>query len=392
MKDSYDVIVVGAGPAGSSVAEVCAKSGLDVLVLERNKEIGEPKRCAEGFSENSVRRLQLDIPEDCIAQKIEGAIVYAPNGKEVRIEFEKAKGYVLERKKFDKWLASNAEKSGAEIIKKAMVHELIKDNGFVTGVRANLGGNIEIRSKVVVAADGAESFIARKAGLQTNKVLDLVDSGFQYEMDNIDLENPNMIEIYISTKIAPGGYVWIFPKGEKRANVGIGIRPCERTAKSYLDEFISKREDLKKGRILEINGGSVPVGGFMKNMVADGLIGVGDAVNQVNPLHGGGISEAITAGRIAGYIIKDAFDRNDFSAKSLSDYNKIWWNERGNHLKKVDKIREAVENMNDDNLNDLAEVLSGEDLTKLSQGKNLSKFAKILVRYKMKDLARKIGF
>jgi digeranylgeranylglycerophospholipid reductase len=393
MKNNYDVIVVGAGPAGSSTAEVCAKNGLDVLILERNPEIGVPKRCAEGLSDNAVKRLQLNIPKDCIAQTIEGDIVYAPNGKKVEIRFEKTSGYVLERKRFDKWLASNAEKAGAEIIRKAMVYDLIKDNGFVTGVKANINGkDTDIKSKVVVAADGAESMIAREAGLKTNKALNLVDSGFQYEMDNIDLENPHMIEIYVGTKIAHRGYVWIFPKGEKRANVGIGIRPEERTAKSYLDEFISKRECLKKGRILEVNGGSVPVGGLMKNMVTNGLVTVGDAANQVNPLHGGGIAEAITAGRIAGSVIKNAFDNNDFSSKSLSEYNKIWWNERGKKLKKVEKIREAFENMDDNNMNDLAEVLSGEDLIGLSKGKNLSKFAKILVKYKMKGLARKIGF
>ena len=393
MKDSYDVVVVGAGPAGSSTAEVCAKNGLDVLVLERNPEIGVPKRCAEGFSENAVKRLQLDIPEDCIAQKIEGAIVYAPNGKEVVIKFGQSNGYILERKKFDKWLVSNAEKAGAQVVTRAMVYDLIKNNGFVTGVKANFDGNdVEIKSRVVVAADGAESMVARKAGLKTSKTLDVVDTGFQYEMSDIDLRDPHMIEIYVSTKIAPRGYVWIFPKEERRANVGIGIMPCERTAKSYLDEFVAKREDLKKGRVLEVNAGCVPVGGFMRNMVANGLLGVGDAVNQVNPMHGGGIAEAITAGRIAGNIIRNAFDRNDFSAKALDEYNKIWWNERGNHLKKVERVRKAFEKMDDDNMNDLVDALSGKDLTDLSRGKNLSKFAKILIKYKMKGLARKIGF
>ena len=393
MKESYDVIVVGAGPAGSSTAEVCAKHGLSVLILERNPQIGEPKRCGEGLSHNSVKRLKLNLPQDCIAQTIEGIIVYAPNKKKVVIRFEEEKGYVLERKKFDKWLAANAVKAGAGVVKNARVYDLIKDNGRVAGVKVDImGDKKEIKSKIVVAADGVESMIARMSGLNTNKTLQLVDSGFQYEMGNIKLEDPHMLEIYVGTKLAPRGYAWIFPKGEKRANVGIGIRPGDRPAKEYLDEFIESRDDMKNAKILEINGGSVPVGGLMKNMVANGLIGVGDAVNQVNALHGGGIAESITAGKIAGEIINKCIKNGDVSANVLSEYNKIWWKERGDHLAKVEKVREAFEKMNDQNMNNLADVLSGEDLVDLARGRNIIKLSKILLKYKMKNLSDMLGF
>lgn len=391
MKDSYDVIVVGGGPAGSSTAEECAKLGLDVLVLERNPQIGEPKRCGEGLSHNSVLRLGLDIPADCIAQDIDGAVVYAPNGKEILVEFKEAQGHILHRKKFDKWLASNAERAGAEIIRNALVYDLIKEDGFVTGVRAKMDKDYEIKSKVVVAADGAESLIARKSGLKTNKALNLVDSGFQYEMSGIEMKYPSKINLFVGTTIAPRGYVWIFPKG-KTANVGIGILPSENTAKSYLDKFIESNEGLKKGSIVEVNGGCVPVGGLMENMVADGLVGVGDVVNQVNALHGGGMAEAITAGRMAGKVIKKAIDSGDVSAKALDEYNKVWWKERGNHLAKVVKVREAFEKMTDKNMNNLADSLSGEDLVDLARGKNLLKLSKILLKYEMKNLSDLIRF
>lgn len=394
LKDSYDVIVVGAGPAGSSTAESCAKQGLDVLVLERNAEIGAPKRCGEGLSHNSVMRLGLDIPKRCIAQEIYGAIVYAPNMRRIDVKFTGTEGYTLERKVFDKWLASNASKAGAKIITKARVHDIIKEDGFVKGVVANImHEEVKISSKIVVAADGVESMVARKAGLRTNKSLNLVDTGFQYEMSNIELENPNAIVLHFGTAIAPRGYVWVFPKGSDIANVGIGIAPGSgETAKKYLDDFIHRREELKRGSIIEVNGGCVPVGGFLKNMVADGLIGVGDAVNQVNPIHGGGIAESITAGRMAGGIIAKAFAARDFSTNALNEYNRLWWKERGEKLKNVEKVREAFEKMSDEQMNDLAEVLSGEDLVDFTRGTNLPKLAKVLIRYKMMGIARSIGF
>jgi digeranylgeranylglycerophospholipid reductase len=188
--------------------------------------------------------------------------------------------------------------------------------------------------------------------------------------------------------------VWVFPKGKDIANVGIGISGIgyEKTAKQYLDNFILSKPELNKGSIIEVKGGCIPVGGFLDNMVSNGLVGVGDAVNQVNPIHGGGIAESIKAGRIAADVIAKVVKKNDVSAKALSEYNKIWWKECGERLKKVEKIREMFEKMSDDEMNDLAEVLSGQDLVDLTHGKNYTKLAKLYMKYKAKRIRRKFGF
>lgn len=393
-KKEYDVIVVGAGPAGTSAAKTLAEKGLDVLVLDRNQEIGTPVRCGEGLSDNSVKKLGLKLPEKCIAQGIEGAYVYAPNGKKINITFGGTKGYILERKMFDKWLAIEASKAGAKVVAKANVYDIIKEGSYVCGVKfKTMNGDFSVKSKVVVAADGVESIICRQAGLKTNKNPMLVDSGFEYEMSNIKLTDPHKIELILGNEIAPRGYVWIFPKGDHVANVGIGIGGLGKgkTAKEYLDEFIESREDIKNGSIIEVKGGCIPVGGFMKNMVADGLVGVGDAVNQVNPIHGGGMAEAIEAGKIAGEVIANAFKKKDFSAKALDEYNERWWKECGERLQKVEKIREMFEKMTDEEMNDLAEVLSGEDLTDFAKGRNYLKLAKIYMKFKAKGIGRKLG-
>jgi digeranylgeranylglycerophospholipid reductase len=396
IKKEYDVVVVGCGPAGSNTAKELAEKGFNVVIFDRNFEIGCPKRCGEGISANSVKQLKLKIPSYCIAQKINGAYVYAPNGREVKIKFKGTEGYILERKVFDKWLAKQAVAAGAEIFSRATVTDVLWNGNFVNGVKVEtIDGLLEVRSKIVVAADGVESLVMRKAGIRTNKNPQLVDSGFQYEMAGIKLRDPHMIELFFGNEIAKRGYVWIFPKGKDCANVGVGISGAVgdvKRAKAYLDDFISRRRELSEGSIIEVNGGCIPVGGLMKNMVGNGILGVGDAVNQVNPIHGGGIAESIKAAKIAAEVIVGAFKKKDFSEKMLSQYNKKWWEERGKHLQKVERLREMVEKMTDQQLNDLAEILNGEDLSEFAHGRRLPKLIKIAAKMKMREIARKIGF
>ncbi len=379
----YDVIVVGAGPGGSATAKRCAELGLKVLMLEKRQEIGSPKRCGEGLSADAIENLGQKIPSYCIMRDIDGAIVFAPNNKKITIDYGRVAGYILERKQYDKWLAEEAARAGAKVQAKTTVTGVKKENDFVTGVNAKFENEeFSISSKVVVAADGVESKIARMAGLNTTNKPVNIDSGFQYEMVDIEMEDPNKIMIYFNTKMAPRGYLWIFPKGEDKANVGIGIGGVgyEKTAKQFLDEWIKTMPGLKNGSITEANAGGIPVGGFLENMVMNGLVVVGDAAHQVNPIHGGGMKEAAIAGRIAGNVISEAVKSNDVSQNSLSAYNKIWWDERGKHLLKVQKLREVIEKMSDEDLNMLVEALSGSDLVEFTRGNSLAKLGKILLK------------
>lgn len=383
LPEKAEVVVVGAGPGGTSTAKHLAEKGIDVVVFEKRQEIGSPKRCGEGLSENSIKLLGQKIPKQCIAQKINGAIVYAPNGKSVEIKFEETVGYILERKVYDKWLAEQAAKKGAKIIAKANVKDVIKSDGFVKGVVVEWEGKrYKVESKVVVGADGVESTIARKAGLNTTNALINLDSGYQFEMAGIELEDEHKLIFYFGNNIAPRGYVWIFPKGKDKANVGIGIGAGlgRKTAREYLHEFVERNENLRKGSILEINAGGIPVGGFLKNMVLNGFLVVGDAAHQVNPIHGGGMKEAQIAGRIAAQVIAEALEKDDVSAKTLSKYNEIWWKERGRELEKVQKLREVIEKLSDEDLNFLAENLTQKDLIDFTHGKSLSKLSKLLIK------------
>lgn len=364
----YDVVVVGAGPGGSITARECARKGLKVLLLEKRQEIGAPKRCAEGVNADTIKRLGFSGNERFIAQEMDGAQVYSPDG--TRISTPPAKGFILERKVFDKFLAYAAARAGAKVCAKADAVDLIKENGKVSGVVVNYGGEIfKIRSKMVVAADGVESKIARLAGLKTVALPKYYTSGYQYEMAGIRIEDPRKTYFYFGQSIAPGGYIWIFPKGADIANVGIGISSNnERTAKGYLDSWISKNPDVARGSIIEENAGGIPIGGFLEKMTADNLLAVGDAAHQVNPVHGGGLNESTFAGALAAEVISKAIEKGDTSSSGLDEYNKRWWKERGEKLKKLRKVVDVIEKLEDGDMNLVAKSLKSSDITLITNG------------------------
>jgi digeranylgeranylglycerophospholipid reductase len=382
--ENYDIVIVGAGPGGSSCAKTAAENGLNVLLIEKRKEIGAPKRCGEGLSLAAFKRINLKPEGDWLKQSIKGAFVFSPSGKRVAAYYPDEAGYVIERKIFDKWLAEQASYAGAKVLAGTRATALIKEDGKIKGLKIkNNDGEAEVKAKIVVAADGVESLVARWAGIRTNHTVADTCSGAQFEMSDIDIEDPHMLELYMGNEIAPGGYIWVFPKGDKLANVGIGTRynyAKGKTAYQYLKEFVDSHPNLKKGSILEVNTGCIPVGGPLKELSADNLLIVGDAAHQVNAIHGGGIGEAIKAGQIAGEVAAKCIKSRDCSASALKEYDIKWYEERGNRLTKLVKLRAVVEQLKDKELDYLADQLSGEDIIGLAGAKGYAKFAKILAK------------
>jgi digeranylgeranylglycerophospholipid reductase len=373
-----DAIIIGAGPAGTCCAKKLAENGFSVKVYDKRAEIGSPKRCGEGLSEAS-QNFVGKIPERCIAQRMKGARLYAPDGRYLDAILTEG-GFILERKVFDKWLAEEAVKAGAQVQAYTFISSLTKDhNGYYCGVKGDFMGNeFEEKARVIICATGAESPIRNQALGVFSKV-NLVDTCVQYEMTNVDVVS-DMIHIYLSSVLAPRGYVWVFPKGEHRANVGLGIIPQEKKPGAYLDEFLKLHPEINKGSIIEVNGGCVPVGGMVKDMVTNGFVLCGEAANHVNPIHGGGIKEAVMSGQMAADVIGECLKKNDVSKQALSKFNDVWWEERGNHLKRVEKLRETLEKLSDHDLNDLVDALKPEDIIEFARGAKLSVLAKVLMR------------
>ncbi|MBN1940734.1 MAG: NAD(P)/FAD-dependent oxidoreductase [Candidatus Diapherotrites archaeon] len=367
MESKFGVIVVGLGPAGLAVCNKLSEKGIKVLGLDRKQEIGTPKRCAEGLGNSWFKRLGLTPNPEWAVQKIEGASLFAPSMESISLKSKGPQGYVLERKMFEKHLAIEAASKGAVLKMKSDVIRAERKNNSVTLAVNEMGEEKTYSAPLVVAADGIDSRIARFLGLETsNKLID-VDSGYQYEMTNIDGYPAENINLFFGNNVAPRGYVWIFPKRKNTANVGIGIGGAEKkTAKEYLDKFIASHPGLAKGSVVEVNAGIIPVGGFLENMVKDNLVVVGDAAHQVDPVHGGGIGIAMEAGYIAANVIAEAVKKGDYSEKFLSQYNKKWYLERGDSLKKRLRVRLLLEKLSDEDFEYLVKSVTVEDVLKIS--------------------------
>ena len=219
----YDVVVIGSGPAGSTTARFAAETGAKVLIVERRAEVGVPVLCGEGVSQK-IDKWNIIEGKRWIANKVDGARIFSPNKTIVKISADMAgneTGYVLYRDIFDQELARSAVKAGAKLMLKTEAIDLLKEKEKIVGVKVKQFDDIfEIKADIVVGADGVESKVGKWAGITTTlKPYDL-ESCAQYTLTNIDCNN-NYCDFYLGNKIAPGGYVWVFPKGKDEANVGI---------------------------------------------------------------------------------------------------------------------------------------------------------------------------
>ncbi|MDD2340936.1 MAG: digeranylgeranylglycerophospholipid reductase [Methanosarcina sp.] len=363
MKGGYDVLVIGAGPAGSIAAKTAAEKGLDVLLIEKRQEIGDPVRCAEGVSKEYLKK-HVEIDKRWICADLKASHIYAPDGTRIEMAEEISGGevgYVLERKVFDRALAEQAAKAGAEVRVKTRATGLIIEDDFVKGAKLmHLGKEYDVRAKIVIGADGIESKVGRWAGIDTSLKPTDIETCTQYLVAGVDVDQDHC-EFYVGNEIAPGGYVWIFPKGEGKANIGIGIlgsktgkfkpRPID-----YLNTFLEKK--FPDAKIIEMVFGGVPVSGRIEKTSANGLMLIGDAARQADPITGGGILNAMDAGKLAGEAAYAAISSGDVSLQKLEEvYEKQWRATIGHEIDMSLVVKNCFINLNDEELNSLAHSL-----------------------------------
>jgi len=391
MKYDHDVIVVGGGPAGSTFARIAAQSGMDVLIIDKRKEIGVPVRCGEGLGRAEIIKQGMELPRPCYSTEIVGAKVISPNGRSIVWKDEGTRGWVLERKFFDKWLCEKAVEKGAKVRTYTRAIEVLKDEkGKPNGVKVTHGGRepYDIHAPLIVSAEGMESMMARQMGFKTVHSLYDVDTCYQYEMKPYDHEN--LIELYFGNAIAPRGYVWIFPKADKKANVGIGIGGNHESGpklcgmkgadpKRYLDEFIKNNEQLKDASTLLDFGGVISVGAPINEFVKDSCMVIGTAAHQVDPIHGGGIGLAMEAGIFAADVAMKAHKKKDYSKESLIEYEKRWRKEIGPTFEHRLRLRKVLEKVSDDDFNHVFNSLTQQDLKDVMDGNFAPTVAKVVV-------------
>lgn len=358
----YDLVVVGAGPGGAMAAQVAAQAGLAVLLLEKRQEIGAPVRCAEGVGHEPLASLLEPDPRWIAAEVTQIEIAAIADGATQTLRAAGGRGYVLERRIFDRALAERAAQAGAEVRVKTAATGLLVENGQVRGIKVQRGdfigctGEVEVEASVVIAADGIEAQVGHWAGLDVQLALQDTMVCVQYLMAGIKVD-PACTYYTICHELAPGGYAWVFPKGEGKANVGLGVQadlwqeiaegvsagPCaigSGTVLGLLTRFIEGQPLLAQGYPVALVAGNVPVALSPVRAVTGGLMLVGDAARQVDPLTGGGIINAMTAGKLAATVAIEAINCGDTSARFLGRYEEQWHRSVGHKLQRNYRLRE----------------------------------------------------
>ncbi len=341
--DNFDVIVVGGGPGGSTTAAFLAKKyGKKVLMLEKER-FPRDKPCGDAISGKSMGVLaDLGIKEAVEALepiKTHGVILSSPKGIVLEIPFKSkdpnrhSYGYVCKRFAYDDVVFQHAKGlKNVTTIEEFQVNELIYNGRQVVGVKGKdrkTGSEKEFGAKVVVGADGANGFVAGKLGVgafdDNHRVI-----AIRAYYDGVKGMKP-AIEIHFVKSLIPG-YFWIFPLNDHEANIGVGMiasdmKRLKLNLQKEMLEIVANhpvfKERFKGAKLVsEIKGWNLPLGSKIRKCAGDGYILVGDAASLIDPFSGEGIGNAMYSGRLAAQVIDNAFQKNDFSAATLVEYEK----------------------------------------------------------------------
>ncbi len=405
--EKYDAIVVGAGTAGCLAAKTVAEAGLKVCLVESKprEEIGE-KICGDALGEHHLKFLGLEKPTGGeLEAKIDGIKIFSPDENTIfTIADKDFIGYLLNRRLFGQWLLRKAVDAGATLQDSTTLRSPIIEKGAVVGITAkNLkSGNVsELRSKVVVDATGYFGMVRKQLPAEMGIDRDIANEDVEACYREIrqlkqETENTRYCEIYLNQKASPGGYVWIFPKGGARVNVGIGT--CMRKTgypnpKEQLYKTTFCKPMFEGSTVLAAGSWFDPVRRPLDNMVGNGVMLVGDAASLVNPIHGGGIGPSMLSGYFAGQQIAEALSKGEPTREALWGYNKRYIDTYGKKQGTLDIFKLFLLSCSDEDLNYgmNQKLMTEDDVLKAGMGDdfhlNITETAKRVFRG-----IRRVGF
>jgi len=358
MKPEYDIVVVGGGPAGLAAAISAAKNEVDVLLVETHDEIGLPVCCAEGISTSGLKRI-VEPEEEWIRCRIDGAKLFSPSGDSIFVDHPDA-GFILDRAKFEQHLANLAIQSGVEVLTGARAENPVNENGACKKVDVHSSGTVQtVRMKILIAADGVESSIARQLGLTKTLLPSMLASCAQYRVTDISIE-PHLLEFHFNVDGSPSGYAWMFPNSANSASIGLGVIPTmanDMSAFEYLDRFVKQR--FESFSIQSRTMGIVPVFEGRRTMLQGNVMAVGDAARLIDSLTGAGIATALHSGYLAGEMGSRCI-REGMKLRMLKEYPRQFMKVHGRKLRMYSLAHQIYRRMSRD---DVVSVLKIADST-----------------------------
>jgi digeranylgeranylglycerophospholipid reductase len=384
--NQYDVIVVGAGTGGCIAAKTLAQAGFNVCLIDRKDKasIGI-KVCGDAVGKHHFSNLGLAVPE---GEEKEGDIVgmriYSPDRETVfRIVGEGLTGFMINRYLFGQRLLKDTLDAGAVLLDSTHVLNPVIEDGYVTGVSAKSlrdHSEMKLRAAVTVDASGVSSVVRTKLPAEMGLELSIskADQVVCYrEIRELKarVDEPDYCNIYLDLEAAPGGYCWIFPEGGTKVNVGLGVATVEGhpNPKSQLYRHIFSMPMFKDSSIVHGGGGIVPTRKPLDSLVGNGVVLVGDAGCQDNPIHGGGIGPSMMGGRIAGEIISEALDQGNPSRESLWPINVRYMKEYGAKQAGLDVFRVFLQQLANADLDYgmRYKIIKEDDVLKASMGEDI---------------------
>lgn len=338
---TYDVVVVGAGPAGSAAACECAQQGLKTLCIEEHGTIGYPVQCA-GLLSNAAFA-ECRVSELPVLNRVSGARILAGNGTGIVIDAKKTKALVVDRGALDREMAENAAREGAEFLLRTSVCG-IRDNTLIT---RGIERKKPVAFKILIAADGPRGTIARLLGMERAQVfLAGIQADIPHECD------PGLVELYPDA--SPGFFGWMIPTGKKRARVGL----CARSDVPGLFAAFSKKFPSP---CVHLVTGTLPLG-VMPKTYGHRTLFVGDAAGFAKPTSGGGVYTGIRSARHAAAVAVEACSRGRFDDEVLSGYEQRWQADFGRELALGFRLFEMRQHMSGEDMDDLIHALSDPEI------------------------------
>ena len=294
-----DVVIIGAGPAGSSAAAMAAGGGITVLMLDKKEQIGLPVQCAEYVPLSLAA--EVSIPADCIAQRVEGFITYIHREQ---VAQTRAPGYILNRDVFDCYLAERAVQAGVKLLTETQAVAVAEQGVLIK----NKGKLSMVKAGIIIGSEGPKSVVAQALHCAPQVM------AYAKQITVKLRKRSQWARIYFSPS-TPGGYAWVFPKNDL-ANVGVSLDLSlggnVATALAEFQKYLIEDGVISEG-VIRTTGGAIPIGGPRIRLQQKNLMLVGDAAGHTHPISGEGIFPAIVAGKIAGSLAVDSIRTGDLN-------------------------------------------------------------------------------
>ena len=355
-----DVLVVGAGPAGSTAAERLARRGHSVLVIEEHGRVGYPVQCAGLVSR---RVLELAKAPGVVRRAVHGASVFSPHLTSITFRAPEPRAFVIDRAGLDIALADQAASAGAAFETETRFDGIRgSPNGTVRARVTRRGGAPgEIDAKVVIGADGVASAVARAFRLRRPvEILPAFEAEFPESPGD-----PDLVEVYLGNAISPGLFGWWIPDGAGGARVGVAANADGTPARVYYEHLLAQiarrfGRPLRNATNYLVSG--IPIG-EVPRISGPHVVLVGDAAAQAKPLSGGGIFTGMRAAELAAEAVHDALTDGDLSAARLSRYDDAWHREFGDEFDKAQYLRRLFLRFTDAELEAILEALKDAGTT-----------------------------